>query len=256
MVGYVLVVEQQRSPVMFRRQSGVCYHETYNQETKLRPHQTAQQPTRSGRRRQHARPAAAYRQRVTGGNVNAEAFNAPEVWHEPCENHEKGIRFVQEPAGKGYLHPVTEDEVRERIQLLPARFLHDLELIQFSRMTKKRALFPCYGMQWGSTVYLYPLEESLEEVYDKPPQPQQVTLTKMYGGEWTQEGRIWTLSWTLKTIKDFYLNNILIHEIGHINDTRNTGFDARERYADWFAVEYGYRVSRGRRSRKPGGSLQ
>ena len=37
------------------------------------------------------------------------------------------------------------------------------------------------------------------------------------------------------------------HELGHVLDTRNTNSDARERYAIWFATEYGYRASRGRR---------
>ena len=103
-------------------------------------------------------------------------------------------------------------------------------------------------MQWGTTVYLYPIEESLEETYIKTPKPQLVIDTKMYGGKWTQEGKLWRLSWTRKSIKDFYLNNILIHEIGHINDQRNTSYDTRERYANWFAIEYGYRVSRGLRN--------
>ena len=67
----------------------------------------------------------------------------------------------------------------------------------------------------------------------------------MYGGRWVQDGRFWRLIWTTETVRDFYLNNVLMHEIGHINDSRNTSFRKRERYADWFAIEYGYRKSRG-----------
>jgi hypothetical protein len=52
------------------------------------------------------------------------------------------------------------------------------------------------------------------------------------------------LIWTAETVRDFYLNNVLMHEIGHINDARNTSFRKRERYADWFAIEYGYRATR------------
>ena len=39
------------------------------------------------------------------------------------------------------------------------------------------------------------------------------------------------------------LGQILV-DLGHINDDRNTSFRTREQYADWFAVEYGYRASR------------
>jgi hypothetical protein len=66
----------------------------------------------------------------------------------------------------------------------------------------------------------------------------------MFGGVWSVQGGLWKLSWTLATIRDFYLNNVLIHEVGHVNDERNTSSRDRERYANWFAIEYGYRAAR------------
>ena len=73
----------------------------------------------------------------------------------------------------------------------------------------------------------------------------------MYGGRWIQEGNdLWQLIWTDQAIRDFYLNNILIHELGHLVDDRNSNYDDRERYAEWFAIEYGYRASGGGRSRR------
>ena len=97
-----------------------------------------------------------------------------------------------------------------------AQFLKGLEVVQFSQMTRKKQSFPCYGMQWGSTLYLYPLEESLEEWFSIPPQPQVVTESRMYGGRWDQPAiGSWRLTWSKAAIEDFYLNNILIHELGH-----------------------------------------
>ena len=211
--------------------------------------------TRSGKRRllslrakrdrrvhkSDSRPAVAYRQRGDAGK-RSEIFYAQEDWHEPIGREQTEI-VVQAP-GAGYIHPVTAEEVRQRLQLLPARFTNKLEVVQLSRMTRKRSLFPCYGMQWGLNVYLYPLEESLVETYVRHPLPQQIIEAKMFGGRWMRDGDLWRLKWTRHTIKDFYLNNVFIHEIGHVNDDRNKNFDARERYANWFAVEYGYRRSR------------
>jgi hypothetical protein len=195
------------------------------------------------RRKEQKRPAVAHRAR--GGGREREAFNAPEDWFEPAGRSQ--IRYIMQPAGYGYCHPVTLSDVRDRIAQLPASLTRSLETVQLSGMTRKRTIFPCYGMQWGSSVYLYPIEDSLVEYYAKPPKPQQRIEAEMYGGRWFQEGEEWRLEWTEKTIRDFYLNNILIHEVGHICDDRNTKFADRERYADWFAIEYGYRASRGRR---------
>jgi hypothetical protein len=189
-----------------------------------------------------SRPAVAHRQRGQEAS-SSPPFNMPETWYEPTGDSDH-VRFLVEPPGQGYLHPVSVEEVRDRIALLPGRLTQQLETVKFSRMTKKRALFPCYGMQWGTTVYLYPIETSYQEVYSRPPSPQQRIDARMYGGVWTEDGRYWILNWTIDTIRDFYLNSVLIHEIGHINDHRNRRFQDRERYADWFAIEYGYRRSR------------
>lgn len=180
--------------------------------------------------------------------IERDGFTAPEVWHEPTGNGR--LKFEVQPAGAGFIHPVTVDEVRERLAELPRALTKDLEIVQFSRMTRKRQQFPCYGMQWGQTVYLYPIEDTLVEAYIRPPKPAQQIEAKMYGGTWSKTGNVWTLTWTPESIKDFYLNNVLIHEVGHIYDQRNTAYQAREHYANWFAIEYGYRASRNRMGTK------
>jgi hypothetical protein len=92
---------------------------------------------------------------------------------------------------------------------------------------------------------LYPIEESLEENYSAPPKACQVNEARMFGGCWVEEpGNVWKLVWTERAVKDFYLNNILIHELGHLLDDRNSRSVDRERYAEWFALEYGYKPTR------------
>jgi hypothetical protein len=218
------------------RRSGRIHHRPASQRLNVSPRSIASRAVR---------PAAAFRQRRPGENKFSEGFGAPEAWHEPVGR--RVIKYHTEPAGEGYKHPVTIEEVAERIERLPKRFLKNLEVVQFSRMTRKRALFPCYGMQWGPAVYLYPIEASLTEIYVCPPRPEQLIEARMYGGKWEQEGRRWRLLWSEEAIRDFYLNNVLIHEIGHTVDDRNGSFLDRERFANWFAVEYGYRASRRRR---------
>jgi len=220
---------------------------TMNRHQQGRKQRTRQRTTLRGRsrRRHFVRPAVAHRQRGVERSRQSEAFNAPEVWHEPSDRDE--IKYIVQSPGSGYIHPVTVKAVRARIAQLPEWVTCELDVVQFSRMSRKRELFPCYGMQWGSSVYLYPIEESLVESYVRPPRPEQIVEARMYGGRWSQQGNMWQLKWTIGALRDFYLNNVLIHEIGHIVDNRNTNFEARERYANWFAVEYGFRVSRGRR---------
>ena len=180
-------------------------------------------------------------------------FSPPEDWYEPAEDG-RAYRVLRQDPGHGYRHVVTESDVRTRLDKLPGEFLRDLEVVQLSQMTRKKQSLPCYGMQWGATLYLYPIDETLKEQFFQPPSPAVLTETKMYGGRWsTPEPGVWTLTWSKNAIRDFYLNNILIHELGHLLDERNSSYTERERFAEWFAIEFGYRRTRPIRpsSRKP-----
>ena len=170
----------------------------------------------------------------------------PENWYEPREERTSGsFRVVHQEAGPGYRHLLTETDVRGRLAQLPSWMVEPLEVVQLSRMTRKKRYAPCYGMQWGNTIYLYPIEESLVEVFCEPPKPAQKIEAAMYGGRWEPaDGRRWRLVWTEAAARDFYLNNVLIHELGHILDNRNTSTKDRERFAEWFALEHGYKATR------------
>jgi len=179
-------------------------------------------------------------------------FVPPENWYEPT-GEEDGYRFVIQSPGAGFRHILTPAEIRERLSDLPAEFVAPLEVVQLSRMTRKKQSFPCYGMQWGTCIYLYPIEDSLIEYYHRPPRPSQHSEAILYGGRWEEDAEGWKLIWTESAIKDFYLNNILIHELGHLLDERNTSYTDRERYAEWFAIQYGYLPTQGERRRlRPG----
>ena len=81
---------------------------------------------------------------------------------------------------------VTPAQIRERLTRVPQEFLRGLEVVQLSQMTRKKQSFPCYGMQWGATLYLYPLETSLEEWFNAPPRTEVFNEARMYGGRWDE----------------------------------------------------------------------
>jgi hypothetical protein len=169
----------------------------------------------------------------------------PETWYEAQEQSSGRYAVVVQPAGHGFRHVVSEQEVRERLAQLPSWMVQPLQVVQLSQMTRKKRRSPCYGMQWGTTIYLYPIEESLIETFCSPPGPGQKIEAAMFGARWEAAplGR-WKLTWSESAIRDFYLNNVLIHELGHILDRRNASHRDRERFAEWFALEMGYKASR------------
>jgi hypothetical protein len=207
-------------------------------------HASTKQPRKS--HSTHASLRAIRLSRRAKGQRNAKLpFSPPEDWHEPSESAREGYRFVVRPAGTGFRHVLTPAEIRDRLADLPERFLAPLEVVQLSQMTRKKLCCPCYGMQWGTSLYLYPIEETLVENFHRPPKPQVYQESRLYGGRWHEDSKgRWRLEWTERAIKDFFLHNILIHELGHLLDNRNTSYADRERYAEWFAIEYGYKPFR------------
>lgn len=172
-------------------------------------------------------------------------FAASEQWYEPRATNAGGYRFVLQEPGEGYRHAVTPEEIRERLERAPRELTRPLQVVQLTRLTRKKRLFPCYGMQWGHAVYLYPMPADLVEDVPRPPLPAEQHEAAMYGGRWEQvHAGLWRLVWSEQAIKDYYLNNILFHELGHLHDRRNRRHADRERYAEWFAVRYGYQPSR------------
>src|SRR3954452_23807585 len=97
----------------------------------------------------------------------------PEQWYEPQKQRTGSFSVIMQPAGNGYRHVVSEDDVRRRLARLPEWMTRPLQVVQLSQMTRKKRRSPCYGMQWGTTIYLYPIEESLVESFSDPPKPAQ-----------------------------------------------------------------------------------
>ncbi len=219
-------------------------------------------PTRQARRRNtavnggHSRKHPKQARRTINTRPNDCApFAPPEDWHEPTDR--VGYRVIIQEPGEGYKHLVTEAQIRDRLRLVRPEFLDQLEVVQLSCMTRKKQSFPCYGMQWGNAIYLYPLEDSLVEHFYQPPRPALINEAKMYGGVWGEPGPgVWTLTWSQPAAEDFYLNNILIHELGHLVDEKNSSYVERERYAEWFSIQHGYRQSGGGQSRRPNQAVQ
>lgn len=178
------------------------------------------------------------------------SHHPPETWYSPTESSSEAVKIKAMKPGKGFVHAVTVKDVTSTLERVSSSFLERLDRIQLTSMTKKKRTQSMYGLQWGSTVYLYPVPEDLTEHFDKPPMPAFRQDTEVYGAKWHQEGSRHILEWTDATVRDYYLNNVLFHELGHINDVRNTSSSDREAYANWFARTYGYPLSDASRKRR------
>lgn len=152
---------------------------------------------------------------------------------------EELICICVEPAGKGYFHVLTPEEITNRMRKLPKEHLRNLDTIVLPCMTKKRKRMDIYGLQWNGTVYLYPMNDDLLHEINRPLRPLERQEANKYGGKIIEDGKYHSVQWTKESIKHFYLENILVHELAHVYDRKNTRNVDRERFAEGYVLKYG-----------------
>lgn len=160
------------------------------------------------------------------------------------------------PPGNGYIHPLVKNDVIDRIAELPSVIRRSLasclDHIVMPTHTRKMDSDGSYGIQWGSSLYLFPMEENREE-YFFDPSPLKLQETKRFGARWShnRDKNSWTCRWTPEGLIDFYRENVLIHELGHLLDKRNNSYIDRERFAEAFAQQYGHTLDHFEDRKKP-----
>ncbi len=152
-------------------------------------------------------------------------FNRQHKLTAPNEGQETPIFIVDNPS-RDFYFPVTVDEVKKILGRLPKDHTDHLTHIWFQKIKKTEYLdgktfqgsFVC-----GSGVYLiilnpFPTDNKMRFGKNKP-------LTKIlnYYKDFTidlkEDGDGWYLKWTEEKIKRYYLENLLLHEIGHSIDS-------------------------------------
>lgn len=156
------------------------------------------------------------------------------------------IAILTEKPRADFVSLITERDIRRRLapNRFPSKYLSRVSVIVIAAGNKRRARYHAWGMQWGSTIYLYPVpRESMQNLnweLDRAMTPREQQEARKCGAIIRDSGR--AIHWTVDTLRRFYLENILIHEIGHCVDYWNHRAVDRERFAEHFADRFGFRA--------------
>lgn len=190
---------------------------------------------------------------VKGGRtfpkITDRIFNRKHSLKKPSPNDELPI-FIKDNPSKDFYFPVTEDEILERMNQLPTEhrekithiWLRKIRKEDYEKCEEAQAMFIC-----GSGVNLivlnaFPTNLKMSFGNNKPTK----RILKSYSN-WTKElcfdekKEIWFLQWNTEAIRDYYLNSLLLHEIGHFVESVYEKFwspaktQRREDFADNYA---------------------
>lgn len=189
---------------------------------------------------------------VKGGRMRPKLadniFNRQHSFLAPNEADETPI-FIVDNSSRDFYFPVTIDEIKKILNKLPSEQTENLTHIWLRKLTNKeyekegnyQGCFICGG--GVNLIVLYPFPRDFKMKFGKK-KPTNKTLKwySKFEPELKESNGNWTLEWTEDKIKRYYLEGLLLHEIGHQIDSiyqrfwsQNYRKQKGENFADNFA---------------------
>lgn len=142
----------------------------------------------------------------------------------PTDGQETPI-FIVENTSRDFYFPATIEEIKETLKQLPIQHTKYLTHIWLDKVKKSEYLkgetlqgqFIC-----GSKVYLiklYAVPTNNKMLFGQAkPKARQLSFYKPYCTDIKHDKNGWYLQWTDESYKKYYLEKLLLHEIGHCVD--------------------------------------
>lgn len=144
--------------------------------------------------------------------------------------------------------PVSVDDIAAVLEKLPRSLLAGLEGVYLLGGSQRHVVG---GRSWGCyyrrTVFLFAAPRAwLSWRTAEYPGPELLHASPLWP-RIRREGSSWLTDVDERDLRDFYLYDVLLHEVGHHVDFRRNGYRWRsrrkvERFAEWFAASYGKRL--------------
>lgn len=160
------------------------------------------------------------------------------------------LKIIRLPTHPAFLMPINKRTVRETLASVPSEFLTGLSAVFLLRGSKKQEkVFKsrfCYGRYSQNVIFIHPYPKKyMVQKWSTLPKPSVLNEYERAGAKVTPDGEHWCIQFDEASLKQFYLRDVLLHELGHHVDSANFRFKTNQKaegFAEWFASEYGFRL--------------
>ena len=170
----------------------------------------------------------------------------------PPSEFEKRPVFFQDNSSRDFFHPASVDEIKQTLEKLPFSHTSSLTHIWLRKVKKKEyeagAVFQASFIS-GSKVNLIVLNAFPKDLRmhfgKKKPSKKTQKFYSSWENTWIKVGEKWVLEWTRTGIQKYYLEYLLLFEIGTLLQSRYGHSDCKssqksaESIADNYAVIWG-----------------
>ena len=180
--------------------------------------------------------------------LNDNIFMRAHSLKRPNTNDELPI-LMQDNPSKDFFFPISVEEAKEAVQALPKDDYEGITHIWLRRVTKseyKKGQLPLAEFICGSgvrVIILYPFPENLiMNLGSKKPSGRKLKELSKWCTDLQKNKGKWFLKWNQDSLREYYINHLLYHEVGHHVDWYSRHWSMAnskqtEEFADQYAIQ-------------------
>jgi hypothetical protein len=137
-----------------------------------------------------------------------------------------------------FVRPCTVTDLAEVLSSIPREFVTGLIGVYLMGGTARQARtrVVTYGMYWRDRIFLFPVSaRKLETGWTCSSNHAERQRYRAAGASVRTARRETFVSFDQHSLREFYLHDVLLHEVGHHTDRVHRSQRERERFAHWFA---------------------
>jgi len=166
----------------------------------------------------------------TSPKISDRVFKRYHSIEKPSKGEELPI-YIEDNPSRDFIHPVTISEIEEYLKKMPKKETEMITHIWLRKVKKSdyekgETYQACFIRGSGvNLIVMNAFPKSLRMYFtEKKPSKKIVKFYNQWESNWDKLKNVWYLQWTTESIKKYYLEHLLLHEIGHLIDSDNKRF--------------------------------
>ncbi len=150
----------------------------------------------------------------------------------------QGLQIIRENPSKNYFHPCSANQINSVLDQLPNEFISGIRAIILRRISKMDQQRLVDARKTFRCIILNSFRKNLKMIWTYKPDQKMIKHMEPWCNRWNEENGNWILQWNHSEIRRYYLYHVLLHEVGHFNDSVHNKKNKREGFAENFALEW------------------
>ena len=132
---------------------------------------------------------------------------------------EMNITIFERPLLPSYIYPCSVEDIHSSLARLPEIDLQGLAAVGLVSVTRKDSAYARYFSKPKPVIHLHSFPDTL--TYKQPPNTKRSDIelgladALSYGMRVEEVGSRWICYWAIEDLKRFYVDHVLLHEVGH-----------------------------------------